>query len=214
MRHNGIRHVKSALYHPSTNDLAECAVKRAWRRARQDHLRPESTISFSNIERPHTPPMEFLQQSSSWANSYVHIYHFFILTLLSKTGFLTGNIQSQKDHHNSHINRRHFTIGSIVFVRDFPTGNKWLPGTVTQSKGPLSFLIKLDDGHVIRHHIDHIQACPPSAIIQFQLILHVTVGQMIATFPHNSNPLEHPPAPSHSGLRQSSCTRKPPDHFH
>ena len=27
MRHNGIRHVKSALYHPSTNGLAECAIQ-------------------------------------------------------------------------------------------------------------------------------------------------------------------------------------------
>ena len=48
--------------------------------------------------------------------------------------------QSQKDHHDSHANRQHF-IGDTVFVRNFPTGNKWLPGTVTQNKGPLSFLI-------------------------------------------------------------------------
>ena len=83
--------------------------------------------------------------------------------------------QSQKDHHDSRANRQHFTIGDTVFVRDFPTGNKWLPGTVTQRKGPLSFLIKLADGRVFRHHIDHIRERPPSANIP---ISTHPIGQM------------------------------------
>ena len=121
--------------------------------------------------------------------------------------------QSQKDHHNSRANRRHFTIGDTVFVHDFPTGNKWLPGTVTQKKGPLSFLIKLADGRVFHRHIDHIRERPPSADIPISTHpLHDNWPD--DTIPHNSNPSEHPPSVSHSGLRRTSRKRKPPDRFH
>ena len=96
--------------------------------------------------------------------------------------------------------------GDTVFVRDFPNGKKWLPGTVTQSKGPLSFVIELDDSHVIRCHIDHIRVRPPSTAVP------------ISTRPsHDDWPddtILYNSAPSNSGLRRSSHTRKPPDRFH
>ena len=63
-------------------------------------------------------------------------------------------------------------------MRDFPTGKKWLPGTVTQVRGPLLFLVTLDDGRVLRRHINHIRELSPSATIPFLLTLHVTIGQL------------------------------------
>ena len=112
--------------------------------------------------------------------------------------------QRQKDYHDLHANKRLFTIGDTVFVHDFPNGKKWLPGTVTKSKGPLSFLIELDDGRVIRCHIDHIRVRPPSTAVP--ILPHPSHDDWLDdTIPHNS---ENPPAPSHSGLRRSSHTRK------
>ena len=65
--------------------------------------------------------------------------------------------QNQKDNHGLHANNQLFSIGDTqVLFRGFPNGKKWLPGIATQSKGPLSFLIELDDGRVICHHIERI----------------------------------------------------------
>ena len=35
--------------------------------------------------------------------------------------------------------------------------DKWLAGMVTDKHGPLTYLITLDDGHILRRHLDHIR---------------------------------------------------------
>ena len=47
-------------------------------------------------------------------------------------------------------------MGDSVSIKNFPTGDSWLPGTVVKSSGPLSFHVQLQDGRIIRRHIDHI----------------------------------------------------------
>lgn len=56
---------------------------------------------------------------------------------------VTNKQQIQKDYHDSDASRCHFTIGDTTFVCNFPASEKMLPGTVTQNKSPLLFLIKL-----------------------------------------------------------------------
>ena len=153
MRHNGIRHVKSAPYHPSTNGLAECAIqtlKESLKKSKTGSLETRiSRFLFKYRTTPHTTTgistAELLMGRQ--LRSHLSLLHpdFTIHDRVLKQ-------QSQKDHHDSRANRRHFTIGDTVFVHDFPTGNKWLPGTVIQSKGPLSFLIKLADGRLPPPH--------------------------------------------------------------
>ena len=122
---------------------------------------------------------------------------------------VTNKQQKQKDNHDSHASKRHFTIGDTVFIRDFPAGKNWLPGTVTQTKGPLSFLIKLVDGRVIRRHIDHIRERSPLATAP--LPIHPSRDDWPDdTIPYTPNP----PNQSHDALRRSSRNRKPPDRLH
>ena len=50
-------------------------------------------------------------------------------------------------------------------VRNFATtGPTWLPGTIIEAKGPVTFHIELTDGRVFRTHIDHIRkrTCLPA----------------------------------------------------
>ena len=44
-----------------------------------------------------------------------------------------------------------------MYVRNFSTGAKWLIGKVVCDTGPVSYLIVLNDGHLIRRHVDHIR---------------------------------------------------------
>ena len=64
--------------------------------------------------------------------------------------------QTQKFNHDQKARSRTLQVGDTVNVHNFPAGNGWLPGIIEEETRPLSFRIKLQDGQVVRHHIDHI----------------------------------------------------------
>ena len=53
---------------------------------------------------------------------------------------------------------KQFTENDQVYVQDFTTRKpKWIPGTVGQVTGPSSYRIKLQDGTIVRSHVDHVE---------------------------------------------------------
>ena len=58
---------------------------------------------------------------------------------------------------------RSFKEGDLVFVREFPSGSTWLPDTLVRMRGPLSCEVKLEDGCIKCHHVDHLQQLCVSA---------------------------------------------------
>ena len=44
-----------------------------------------------------------------------------------------------------------------MFVRNLQSKLPWLPGRVIKSLGPVSVLVKLEDGRVWKRHIDHVK---------------------------------------------------------
>ena len=64
----------------------------------------------------------------------------------------------QKQHHDKQSKSRDFLPGDNVWIRDFRNNaTKWISGVVLQSRGPLSYMIELDDGTLLRRYVDHIQ---------------------------------------------------------
>ena len=43
-----------------------------------------------------------------------------------------------------------------MYAQHFGTGQKWMPAIVQDVTGPVSFLVKLKDGCLIRRHQDHL----------------------------------------------------------
>ena len=43
-----------------------------------------------------------------------------------------------------------------MYARNLPSGKTWLKGNVSEIRGPMSFIIELEDGRLIRRHVDHI----------------------------------------------------------
>uniref|UniRef100_A0A1X7TWK1 Uncharacterized protein n=1 Tax=Amphimedon queenslandica TaxID=400682 RepID=A0A1X7TWK1_AMPQE len=58
--------------------------------------------------------------------------------------------------YNIHTKQRKFNNGDLVFVRNYSTGTKWLPGKVLESHGDVMFTIELEDGRKVRKHTDQL----------------------------------------------------------
>ena len=44
-----------------------------------------------------------------------------------------------------------------MFISNFGRGKNWLEGTVVGKQGPLTYKILLEDGRIVRRHLDHVR---------------------------------------------------------
>eukprot|EP00731_Ephydatia_muelleri_P006940 Em0003g1188a len=158
MDYNGIVHIRSAPYHPSTNGLAERAVQtlkdglhcikdgtietRLARFLSKYRLTPHSTTGLS--------PSEMLLGRRP--RSRLDLMN---PDLAQKV--LSNQLQQKRTHDNSK-QARSFKVGEEVYVRSFNNINHWIPGSILATTGPLSYKISLANGVVIKRHVDHVKA--------------------------------------------------------
>jgi len=155
---NGIKHVKRAPYHPACNGLAERALqtfKEPMKRADpQESLSIRvSRFLFKYRLTPHSTtelsPAELLLGCCPHSH-----FDFMLPNLASK---VRSKEYSQKVQHDKKSKPQIFSIGSNVLVHNFSTGPEWLLGMIFNTRGPVSYIVKLSDGHHIKHHVDHLR---------------------------------------------------------
>ena len=154
---NGIKHITSAPFHPATNGLAERAVqivKKGLKKEKEGSM--ASRIARVLITYRTTPqnttgvsPCELLQGRRIRTR----------LDLLkpSVTERVEQRQLQQKLSHDSGAREKSFSKGDAVYAKNFGTGQKWFPAVVQEVTGPVSFLVKLEDGRLIRRHQDHLR---------------------------------------------------------
>ena len=49
----------------------------------------------------------------------------------------------QKTQHDSHAKGREFSIEESIMAKNFRTGAPWLPGTITERFGPVTYLVRV-----------------------------------------------------------------------
>lgn len=91
---------------------------------------------------------------------------------------------------------RTFSIGDMVFIRNYLSGPKWLPATVIEITGPVSYVMELLDGRIARRHVDQIRdrVIPDAQITQQENIPPLRV--------ENSRPR----SPTHMQLMREETT--------
>ena len=204
---NGIRHVRSAPYHPASNGLAERAVqtfKESMKKNTGDSIDTRvARFVFRYRITPHTTtgvsPAELL--FGRRPRSHLDL----VKPDVSRRVELKQ--QQQKTGHDLHAKGRSFNIGDFVFVRNLPPSNTptWLPGKIVRAHGPLSYLIELEDSRQIRRHVDHIRSRVP-----YPTATNTSDDWVDVRVPEPSPPDDQEPVPE---LRRSTRETRPPERF-
>ena len=101
---------------------------------------------------------------------------------LSVTKRVEQHQMQQKLSHDSTAHRMYFSKRETVYAQNFVTGQKWMPTIVQYVTGSISFLVKLQDGRLIRCHQDHLrhwvadtdtEALSQTATIIIKLFVHI-----------------------------------------
>ena len=159
MKQNGIKHRRSAPYHPATNGQAERFVQ-AFKRAISatataipvQEAADRFLMSYRNCTHPTTAesPAKLLLGRPLRTR----------LDLLrpNRQGQVEGQQDRQAISRQTHT-RRSFQPGDPVMARDYRTQHhpSWLPGTVLSVEGPLSYLVETKEGATWKRHIDQLR---------------------------------------------------------
>ncbi len=167
MSENGIVHVTTAPYHPSSNGLAERAVqtfkqglKRTQGATIQERL---SKFLFNYRITPQTttgiPPATLLtgrRLRSRLDRVFPDV-----------TPRVERQQLKQAEQHDNSKPLRTFAAGDQVYVKDFTTTpHSWITGTIVKATGPVSYQVELLSGLVVRRHVDAVRRrdtqSPPS----------------------------------------------------
>ena len=163
---NGVRHTKSAPYHPATNGLAERFVqslKQSLKATLSSGL--SLTQRLSNFLMTYrssvhsttgvTPSSLFLQRE---------IRTRFDLLRPDSEVHVGAKQTQQKVDHDLRAHGREFSVGDLVFAKNFRSGPDWIPATVIGRHGPLSYLLETSDNRIWRRHVDHVKKRVPSVV--------------------------------------------------
>ena len=159
MKKNGIKHIRSAPGHPSSNGEAERFVqtfKRGLKASKHDggslQLRLDKFL-FVYRSTPHattgvSPAELFLKRN---LRTRLDLLHPSVQTQV------TEKQTKQKMYHDRGSRDCQFEQGQTVLVKNLRGLPKWLPGKVIERTGPLSYRVQVQ-GQIWRRHTDQLLA--------------------------------------------------------
>ena len=147
LKNSGIKHIKSAPYHPSTNGCAERAV----RTFKTTMKKLTDITSMSEKLQTFLFQYRIIPQSITGKSPAE-------LLMNRKLSNELNIIKPDADSHkvNYPINSRSFEIDEKVWVQNFNLGEKWIPGSIVAITGPVSYQVSTAVG-LLRKHIDHLR---------------------------------------------------------
>uniref|UniRef100_A0A8C4NCS6 Gypsy retrotransposon integrase-like protein 1 n=1 Tax=Eptatretus burgeri TaxID=7764 RepID=A0A8C4NCS6_EPTBU len=156
MVQNGVKHLKSAPYHPATNGQAESFVK-----ALKCVLRRGKGVSMQATIDVFLLHYRNAVNSSTSDTPAICLYGRALrsgLDLLRPRRSVSGAVSRP-------TLVRTFEVGQPVMVRDYFHNCKWVPAVVAVVLGPANYMVKTNDGKVWKQHVnqihDRISASPP-----------------------------------------------------
>ncbi|KAL0161349.1 hypothetical protein M9458_045074, partial [Cirrhinus mrigala] len=154
MKNNGICHVKSAPFHPSSNGLAERAVqtfKEGMKKVQGGTLETRLLGFLFNYRiTPHSTkgvsPAELLM-----ARRLRSTFDLLLTDIKAKV------LQKQQENQDKGAKLRVFTTGDELLVHSYNYGPKWIPAFIMSASGPVSYTVAVRNGQILKRHVDQIR---------------------------------------------------------
>ena len=211
LKRNGIRHITTAPYHPASNGLAERAVqtlKEGLKKSTDGDIETRlARFLFHYRTTPHTTtgvtPAELLMGRKLRSH----------LDLLQPdlSSRILARQAAQKTEHDKRSKERTFEEDDQVYIRNFSNGPKWLPGKISTVLGSRHFEVKLNDGRMVKRHLDHVRIRTNDVVEEPPDYLPVDVQPRVDNEEHlPADPLSTPPEPQ---VRRSTRNRRPPNRY-
>ena len=166
VKENGIKHTRSAPYHPASSGLAERFVK-SLKTALKTSLSSGMSLSHSLSSflltyrsSPHAttgvaPSSLFLHRSLRTRLDLLHP---------NQESHVTQKQSQQKATHDKKAKFREFHVGQTVMARNLRVGDDWVPATIIERTGPVSYLVETTEHQLWKRHIDQLKALADSAV--------------------------------------------------
>ncbi|CAC5412765.1 unnamed protein product [Mytilus coruscus] len=157
VQRNGIKHIRSTPYQPSTNGLAERAVqtlKEGMKKVTEGSIETRmAKFLFTYRLTPHATtaiaPAEMLMGRRPRS--------LLDLTYPNINSRVQQKQQRQKQSHDKTAQVRNFNVGDSVYILSHNREAKWITGTLIKRTGPVSFVIELNDGRTVKRHQNQIR---------------------------------------------------------
>ena len=158
VNNNGIHHITTAVYHPSSNGLAENAVKnfkKSYKLGVGDVVEKLSKFLFSYRVTPHTTtgvsPAELMFGRRLRT----------VFDLVKPEDKIHKRVLIKQENQKKYFNPKmprvtKFDSEDPVMIRNYASGNKWIPGVVTERTGPVSYRCETDGGVRVKRHQDQL----------------------------------------------------------
>ena len=154
----GTRHITTAVYKPSTNGLAERMVQTFKNTLKKSKEPVGTTIDrflFNYRCTPHSTtgvsPAELMLGRKLRSR---------LDLLMPSEGVATRVLEKQEkqvQNHASHPRQLQLPLLAPVVVKNYSDrGPGWLPASVEKQTGPVSYRCRLDDGNIVKRHLDQI----------------------------------------------------------
>ena len=153
MKSNGIKHLRSSPYHPSSNVLAERLVqtfKQTMKRGAHQGLTVQQRLADFLLRYRITPhltthraPTELLMGRK--LRTRLHLLHPDCSTKVRLEQAL------QKQHADKHRHGHVFLLGQRVFAQNYGPGPRWVAGVIVGVRGGVNYEVRVNDCVWRRH---------------------------------------------------------------
>ena len=212
-RNNGIQHIRTSPHHLSSNGQAERAVQtfKAGMSKIKDETVSEKVNRFLLTYR--TTPHSITGQSPAELMLGRRVRTRLDLLKPDLAKHVHSQQEKQKSTYDLHSKPREFAPGTKIFLQNFGSGPSWLAGKVLQRRGPLLYLVRLEDGWYFRRHVDHLRIrTSPSGYRSTTGVDTSLPWPDVAPYPELNSDSSHP-QPAVPPLRRSCRQSRPPERY-